>query len=194
MKRIGIYAGTFDPVHNGHVGFALAAKDAAKLDEVVFLPEKVPRGKQHVTGLTHRFALLQRALAPYHGLTVRLLNVDQFCVRGTLPALREMFGDAALVLLLGSDVVKTFPDRWANLDELFSAMELVIGLREGDTGKDMQTVFRHLDTHVKPRYLFVESPMAKANSTMVRAGVVVRDLSPEVSHYIKQHHLYRRAV
>jgi nicotinate-nucleotide adenylyltransferase len=191
MKRIGIYAGTFDPVHNGHIGFALRALEGAKLDEVIFFPEKRPREKDEVTDLQHRFELLVRAVAPYEGLGVRLLSPEQFCVRGTMPELRAMFDDAQMCMLIGSDVVKTFPDRWTNLDELFADVELVIGLRKGDTSKALKKVLRDLDVKVKPRFSFVDSPLAAANSTRIRRGDVVRDMPPSVSRYIEQHHLYQ---
>lgn len=192
MKRIGIYSGTFDPVHNGHIGFALRALEAAKLDEVVFIPEKRPREKDTVTDLQHRFELIVRAIGPYEGLAVRLLEPEQFCVKGTMPALQAMFGEEHMCLLLGSDVARTFPQRWANLDELFTDMELVIGLRKGDTRKELKKLLKGLDVKVKPRYTFVDSPLAAANSTRIRHGDVVRDMPPEVSKYVKQHHLYSR--
>ncbi len=189
-RRIGIYSGTFDPVHNGHIGFALRALDAAKLDEVVFIPEKTPREKEHVTDLQHRFELLVRATEPYESLSVRLLAPEQFCVRGTMPELRAMYDDAELYLLLGSDVAKLFADRWNNLDELFSEMELVIGVRQGDTRKELRKLLKSLDVPVHPRYTLVDSPLNAANSTRVRLGVALHDISPRVSEYIEQHRLY----
>lgn len=190
-KRIGIYSGTFDPVHNGHVAFALNALEVARLDEVVFIPEKTPRSKDDVTDLTHRFELLVRAIDPYEGLGVRLLSAEQFCVGGTMPELRAMFGDADLFLLLGSDVVRTFPERWPNLDELFTQMRIVVGLRKGDTRRDIKKLLRTLDVTVHPRPVFVESPLAAASSTRVRHGFAGRDVAPEVFSYIQQHNLYK---
>ena len=192
-RRIGIYSGTFDPVHNGHIGFAVRALDVAKLDEVVFIPEKTPRGKQDVTNLQDRFELLIRATRPYEGLSVRLLGIDQFCVQGTLPTLHDMFDDAELFLLLGSDVVRTFPERWANLDELFTNMSLVIGIRQGDSSKSLKRFLKDMeDIHVRPRYSFVDSPIAAASSTRVRKGESVRDVTPEVHSYIESHKLYQK--
>lgn len=102
-----------------------------------------------------------------------------------------MFGDADLFLLLGSDVVHTFPERWANLDDLFAQMRIVIGLRKGDTRRGIKKLLRSLDTAVHPRPIFVESPLAAASSTRVRHGYAVRDIAPEVSSYIQQHKLYK---
>lgn len=191
-KRIGVYSGTFDPVHNGHVGFAVRALEVAKLDEVIFIPEKLPRGKENdVTDLSHRFELLVRAIEPYEGLGVRILTADRFCVLGTMPELRAMFDDAELFMLLGSDVVRTFPDRWNNLDDLFSEMKLIVGLRAGDNRRETRKILRHLDVSVRPKVIFVDSPLSAVNSTRVRVAGTERDVAPEVSSYIKQHKLYQ---
>lgn len=192
-KRIGIYSGTFDPVHNGHVGFALNALETLELDQVVFIPEKSPRGKvkESVTDLAHRFELLVRAVAPYEALSVRLLSAEQFCVLGTLPELRSMFGDSELYLLIGSDVVATFDHRWNNLDQVFQNFRLVIGLRAGDTKRHVKQLLKALDVGVRPKYVCIESPIAAASSTRVRSGITVRDIAPQVSSYIQKHQLYK---
>jgi nicotinate-nucleotide adenylyltransferase len=192
MRRIGIYSGTFDPVHNGHIGFAVRALEEADLNEVIFIPERIPREKAGVTDLQHRFELLVRAVSPYNGLTVRLLPQDQFCVDGTLPSLRTMYGDARLCLLLGSDVVRTFPDRWDNLDRLFADMDLVIGVRTGDDQRGLERLLGSLDVVTRPQVAFVNSPIADATSTRVRQGDAVYDVAPEVFSYIRAHKLYRK--
>jgi nicotinate-nucleotide adenylyltransferase len=189
-RRIGIYSGTFDPVHNGHIGFALRAADEAGLDQVVFIPEKSPRDKDTVANLQDRFELLVRATAPYDKLSVRLLGADRFSVRDTLPQLHDMFDDAQLFLLMGSDVVKTFTHRWDDLQVLFAHMALVIGLRRGDTPRQIRKLLKELGVHPQPQYTLVESPLDTASSTRVRNGLSVRDVPPEVSSYIQQHHLY----
>ena len=131
MKRVGIYSGTFDPVHNGHVSFALQAMDAAGLDEVVFLPEATPREKENVTDISHRFELLKRSIEPFSNLSVRMLEVEQFCAYGALPELLDIFDGDELWMLLGSDVVRTFSYRWKDLDTIFQKMAMVIAVREG---------------------------------------------------------------
>src|SRR4051812_40769392 len=76
-KRIGIYAGTFNPVHTGHVAFALQAVKEANLDEVYFVPERQPRGKAGVEHFGHRVAMLKRALRPYKQFDVlELVDVN----------------------------------------------------------------------------------------------------------------------
>lgn len=191
MKRVGIYSGTFDPVHNGHVSFALQALDAAGLDEVVFLPEAVPRAKEGVTDISHRFELLKRSIEPFPNLSVRMLEVEQFCAYGALPELLDIFDGDELWMLLGSDVVHTFSYRWKDLDTIFQEMAMVIAIREGDNAKDIKKVFKNLRTKVKPRYAIIDSPLADVNSTRIRRGQVVRDVAADALEYIQQHQLYK---
>src|SRR5688500_13565413 len=113
--RIGIFPGTFDPVHQGHVAFCLEALRVCKLDEVLLLPERVPREKQNVADFSRRRSLLQDAVSARPALHVMVLNSDQFTVKETLPELQRKLGDAELTLLVGSDVVRTFLYRWEGL-------------------------------------------------------------------------------
>jgi len=130
-RRIGIYAGTFDPVHAGHVSFALQAILAARLDKVYFLPERRPRNKQHVEHFGHRVAMLRRAIKPHPQFEVLELVDVSFSVERTLPELQRRFKGSELVFLFGSDVLQNLRN-WSKADQLLAESELVIGLREQD--------------------------------------------------------------
>ncbi len=128
FPRIGIYAGTFDPVHVGHVSFALQAMQAAKLDEIYFLPERRPRSKQHVEHYGHRVAMLKKALKPHPNFDVLDLVEVNFSIERTLPFLKNKFDENELIFLFGSDVIVGLAD-WPNADRLIQNGELVVGLR-----------------------------------------------------------------
>src|SRR5258706_12226030 len=101
QKHIGIYSGTFDPVHPGHIAFAREALQTCKLDEVIFLPEQTPRGKEAVTDLSHRIALLERALADEPNMRILKLQSPQFTVADTLPEIHNLLGTTRLTRLIG---------------------------------------------------------------------------------------------
>lgn len=138
-KRIGIYAGTFDPVHVGHVTFALQSLKAAKLDEVYFLPERRPRTKQQVEHYGHRVAMLKKALKPHPQFDVLDLVDVNFSVERTLPFLRNKFTDNKLVFLFGSDVIEGLAD-WPKSETLLKDSEFVIGLRSQNDRKDIHKI------------------------------------------------------
>jgi nicotinate-nucleotide adenylyltransferase len=126
--RIGIYAGAFDPVHAGHVTLALQALQTAKLDQVVFMPERRPRSKPGVEHYAHRVAMIKAALAPHPDLSVMEVVDRHFTVRRTLNTLQQVFGDVQVVLLMGSDTALDIPD-WPNAGQLLRTCELVVGVR-----------------------------------------------------------------
>jgi nicotinate-nucleotide adenylyltransferase len=139
-QRIGIYAGTFDPVHAGHITFALQALAAAALDRVYFLPERQPRRKRGVEHFGHRVAMIRLAAQPHPQFEVLDLPDINFSVARTLPRLKKQFGTAQLVYLFGSDVVPRIQD-WPEANQLLSDAELVIGLRaEADRAKLHQII------------------------------------------------------
>lgn len=192
MKRIGIYAGTFDPVHAGHVTFALQALQAARLDKVYFLPERRPRNKQHVEHFAHRVAMLKRAAAPYPQFEVLELVDVSFSVERTLPQLKQRFKGATLVFLFGSDILPRLQD-WPKIGRLLTGSELVIGLREQD---DRQKLRRLIEAWpVPPKALTMFTSYApKVSSGRVREALRRRQSTPglltSVERYSDRHWLY----
>ncbi|HSX00592.1 MAG TPA: adenylyltransferase/cytidyltransferase family protein, partial [Patescibacteria group bacterium] len=86
MKQtIGIYSGTFDPIHVGHIAFAKEVARELTLDTVIFLPEQRPRGKQRVTDIHHRVELIKQSIQNDNQLQILSLPMQQFTVAETLP-------------------------------------------------------------------------------------------------------------
>lgn len=127
--RVGIYAGSFDPVHAGHLAFALQAVDAMQLDIVFFMPERIPRHKPGVTHYGHRVAMVRRAVRPHSTLDVLEMEDVAFSVTRTWPRLERRFLGAQLVLLCGDDVLEHL-GTWPNVEKMLRQAELGIGLRE----------------------------------------------------------------
>jgi len=196
MARIGIFSGTFDPVHTGHIAFALAAVTTGKLDRVVLLPESEPRGKQQVSPLPQRLAMLQLAVADYPSLEVLELGGRRFNVNDTLPELIQRYPGDSLSLLLGSDVVETFTYRWPGLERLLRAMELLIAVRSQQSRAEVEQRLQSLEQAypgVRVRYVFVDSAHSYVASSQVRMTRTNASelLPPAVAMYIATHQLYK---
>ncbi|HSX17269.1 MAG TPA: nicotinate-nicotinamide nucleotide adenylyltransferase [Patescibacteria group bacterium] len=169
--RVGIFSGTFDPVHKGHIAFALEAAKVSGLDRVVLLPEQNPRGKHSVSGHASRVALLQQAVAEHPLLDVITVSSPQFTVDDTLPELQQLFNNAELTFLLGSDVARSL-GHWHNLPALLQAVSFVVGMRQGDDQAEIEAAMERVAaTHGLPvRYRIIQSPHAALASTHIRNG------------------------
>lgn len=192
-RRTGIYSGTFDPVHSGHIAFAKEAMRTCSLDEVVFIPEQKPRGKNHVASMSHRIALIERATAANTGLRVAQLASGQFNVEQTLPELRRIFSGCRLTLLMGSDVVRTFSYRWEKLDTLLAGVSLAIGMRFNDDPNEITAIMDQLaqDYDVFIDYALIFAPDADMTSSQIRNGTADKSrMLPGVLTYMQEHQLY----
>ncbi len=124
--RIGIFPGAFDPVHAGHVAFALTALQKGNLDEVVFLPERQPLSRPGAEHYAHRVSMIKSALRPHPRCSVLELAERRFRTTKTLPTLRAVFPDAELFLLISS---KALPDLLQRpyIGQAFKDFGLIIG-------------------------------------------------------------------
>jgi nicotinate-nucleotide adenylyltransferase len=191
-NRIGIYAGTFDPVHAGHLTFALQAREAARLDLVYFMPEREPRRKVGVEHYGHRYAMLQRAVRPHARLAVLDTTDKYFNVTRTLPRLQQLFPGAEIVLLLGSDIAQFLP-QWQHIDTLTQNVSFCIGLRKGAERKSIEQVFAQLGLS-PDRLTLIESFAADVTSSSIRDALrsrrTVRGLLTSVYKYTQKEWLY----
>jgi nicotinate-nucleotide adenylyltransferase len=169
MKAVGIFAGTFDPVHPGHIAFSLAAKEAYQLDKVYFIAERFPRTKKHVSTITQRESLLKNALESIPGFEVLSLDDDSFTVNRTMPKLQEKFPDSELILLMGSDVAIESLPHWDNLDALLPQVSLAIGLRDGYGQSSVTATVMALGATYGPiDYKLITTSQASVSSTQMR--------------------------
>lgn len=188
MKKIGIFSGVFDPVHDGHINFALVAARQASLDEVYFLVEPKPRRKTDVSHFAHRIAMVKLAIQNYSSLKILEIPDKQFSVAKTLPRLKHKFAKAGLYYICGSDMLEHMPD-WPLVERMLEEMNLIVGIR-GKTANNTVKVLKEL----KANAIVIESPNSNLSSQKIRNQITKnlkpKDISPEVYRYIKHHWLY----
>jgi nicotinate-nucleotide adenylyltransferase len=188
--RIGIFGGTFDPPHIGHLLAASDAYESLELDRIVFIPAAgQPLKAAIVASPADRLAMVRLAVGDGPRFTVDPIEIERgglsFTV-DTLRALRERWRSdsaLALVLLLGADAAATLP-QWREPADVASLAEVVV-LRRAGGGDAPATTGRAIDT----RRVDVSSTEIRAR---VAAGKSIRGFVPEpVAAYIESRRLYR---
>lgn len=134
MQKVGVFAGTFDPIHEGHLAFAKQATELCGLHKVFFLVETRPRRKQGVRALEHREAMVRLAVADHDELGMIQLEQPRFNVEETLPKLIALFKGAELYFLMGEDIALHL-NNWPHIEDLLESSNFILGVREGDETK-----------------------------------------------------------
>jgi nicotinate-nucleotide adenylyltransferase len=168
-RHIGIYPGTFDPVHDGHVAFAKHALELFHFDQIVFLPEKTPRRKEGASDILVRQTILSDALLPIPKLESLVLESDQFTVHETLPKLHQMLPGSKFTFLMGSDVALHLPS-WQDVPLLIADVSFLVAMREGDSRIIIDNTFKKIgESYQTPiRYTIIDSPRPSLRSSALR--------------------------
>ena len=185
--RIGIFGGSFDPVHHGHLILARAASEELGLDRILFIPANMSPHKTDgkPASAEDRLAMIQLAIAGEDGFEVSDLELHRPPPSYTVDTLRELKSSHPhdeFVLLIGADNVAKF-ETWYEPDEICRRAQIVVLNRaHHQTSHDWPVVRRLVD---------LSSTDLRAR---VSAGRSIRYLTPDaVCDYIQMKGLYRAA-
>ncbi len=130
--RVGIFGGTFDPVHVGHLAIANAALESVPLDRVVFIPARRAPLKERgpVADAAERFAMVELAVAGEPRFSVSRIELDREGPSYTVDTLERLAGVDELFLILGGDALAALP-RWKDTDRIAQLATLVVAERPG---------------------------------------------------------------
>jgi nicotinate-nucleotide adenylyltransferase len=134
LRPMGLFGGTFDPIHNGHLRTAFELREALRLAEVRFLPTGNPPHREHTQASAEiRLALVRAAVAAEPGFTVDDREVRRSGLSysvDTLTGLREEFPARSLCLILGMDAFLGLPN-WHRWREILTLAHIVVAHRPG---------------------------------------------------------------
>lgn len=166
MSKIGIFAGAFDPVHDGHIAFARKALENG-LEKVYFLPEANPRMKPNVSDINERISIISKEIEHYPNFETIRLKQNNFEVQSVLTELSQMFPDDKFVFLFGDDVIEHLAS-WKDLDIFASQVELMIATRKHSTDKINQMLSDFKSEGLVFNYHIIELDQ-DISSTQIRA-------------------------
>jgi len=191
-RRVGLFGGTFDPVHNAHVALAHAALTALTLDEVRWVPTGQPWQKdRHITAAEDREAMVRLAIAEEPRFVLDRIEIERqgpSYTLDTVRALRAAWPGVDWVLIIGQDQYAGL-HTWRDWPQLLSLVTLAVANRPG------VAVAPHAEVAAHP-HRAVPLPMLDISATDIRArvaagGDITQLVPPPVARYIETHRLYR---
>lgn len=191
-RRIGVFGGTFDPIHNGHLAAAVNARHAAGLDQVLLVVANQPWQKtdrRAITPAADRYALVEAAVEGVAGLAASAAEIERggrSYTADTMAELSRLYPGAELHLIVGADVAASL-HTWERLEEVTALAALVVVNRPGAPAPPAPPGWRGV--------LAVEVPALDISSTDLRERAADgRPLDflvpPEAIRCIRQRGLY----
>ncbi len=199
MERIGIYGGTFNPPHIGHLRGAAQAISALGLDKMILIPDRIAPHKQIPSGSPlpeQRLQMLQIAASHYDGMEVSDLELKRegpSYTYITVQQIHEMYPDAKLYLLMGTDMFTSFLT-WRNPEQIMRYASLAV-MSRGDRG-EAEAIEAQKRTIEAMGYeaVVIENQVTVISSTQLRRLLAFRcagEFLPEgVLNFIRENRLY----
>jgi nicotinate-nucleotide adenylyltransferase len=195
--RIGLFGGTFNPVHIAHLIIAERARDELHLEKLIFMPCAIPphKTRQKISSPSHRLDMLKLATRNHSHFEVSDLEISRGKVSftvDTLQALRSMYSCSKeeLFLIIGEDNVVEFHS-WKNPDKILQLCRIV-AVKRPKVNLSEKARVRH------PDFIYIDAPLMDISSSDIRERVknnkTITFLVPAaVEEYIVSHQLYRQS-
>ena len=200
--RAGVFGGTFDPIHLGHLAAARSIQTTLELDKVIFVPAGQPwmKAGMPVSLVKDRVEMVRLAAARRKTFELSTIEADRpgpsYTV-DTMAMLRTQLGNGSdLFFLLGSDALMDIA-KWRDPQRLIQLCQLAVFARPG-FGLPVMVDLEAAVPGVSQRVVFVEVPQRDIQATAIRQRIAegrsIRRLVPRaVEHYILEHGLYGAA-
>ncbi len=193
VKRIGIFGGSFDPPHIGHLIIAEVARQKLRLEKVVFVPAYVPPHKKGERAATasDRFRMTKLAVRMNPHFSVSDLEIRRRGISYTVDTVRSFkrrYPASELFLIIGGDSLRQFWT-WRSPQEILSLASLAVYSRRGSG--------RHPRTKRHKRIYHIAGPLLEVSSTEIRNRIgkdrsIQYLVSDRVRTFITRRKLYRR--
>ena len=197
-ERIGLFGGTFDPPHVGHLILASEACAQLDLDRVLWMLTPIPPHKldQPITLLEHRLAMVECAIADNPSFELSRIELDRpgpHYTLDTVHLIQETSPSTDVILLIGGDSLHDLP-QWHQPRELISVCRGIGVMRRPGDSIDLASLEGSLPG-IQDKIRFVDAPLLEIASSEIRRRCANREpfryyLTQPVYTYILEHHLY----
>lgn len=200
LKSIGLFGGTFDPVHYAHTALAEAALEELDLEKVIYVPAFIQPFKRdrYVTSDQHRISMLERALNQYDKMEISLFEIEKGGISYTYDTycyFKGLLSDYKLWFLMGTDSLMKL-EGWYKGKELLKECCFAVGSRPDTNHDELIRIKEYLNKEYNTEIYLINKKMLPLSSTMVRE-LLLEDkpisgmVAPSVEEYIYEHRLYK---
>lgn len=212
-QKIGLFGGTFDPVHKGHLSLAGQVIVQCRLDHILFIPASLPPHKtKPAASFAHRVAMLEAALAGCSDMSISLIESERSSLSYTIDTVLELkkrLGPQSYFLIIGADSLVEL-HLWYRYEELLGLVHLIVAARPGIS---LQQVRQQIDDRLGGQFSrdrdeslwcsengrtiwYVDDVDVAVSSSLIRKRIALHqpvvEMVPEpVRKYIDQHELYQ---
>ena len=201
-NRIGLFGGTFDPPHLGHLILASEAQSQLKLHRLLWILTPEPPHKQEhaITSIEHRLAMVELAIKDNPAFELSRIELDRPGPHYTLDTIKliaEQNPDADIVPIIGSDSLHDLP-KWHEPQQLVYACHWIGVMRRPHEESNLDELESQLPG-IRSKVHYVDAPLLEIASREIRSriaeGKSVRYYLPSnVYEYINTHHLYQQVL
>jgi len=204
-QRVGIFGGSFDPIHNGHLDVARAALEQAALDQVIFVPARRQPHKRSAPGASaeHRLAMVELAIKGeprFAASDCELSRAGRSFTIDTIREFRDEFGPGTdIFFIVGSDSVRELP-AWKSVRRLAELCTFIVAARPGWPLGQLDELSGHLSAGqvTAIREAAIHTTASEVSASEIRARIASGDsivgLVPDsVAAYIARNKLYTAA-
>jgi len=188
--RIGVFGGSFDPIHNGHLAAASAVQQAMNLDRVLFVPAGDQWQKHLSASAQDRLAMVALAIDQHPGFEVSDVDVRRSGATYTVDTLKELQSqnpDSNLFFILGTDAAAGLQS-WKSPVELLNLAEFVVVTRPGSDFSEPDFAVGRLT-----RFEFdaLDLSSTSMRSKLKSGNTATGEVPESVLDYIQEHNLYK---
>ena len=198
-RRLGIFGGTFDPPHIGHLILAAEAKDQLNLDFTIWVLTPDPPHKQgeNISSIDHRLAMVELAINGDDAFSFSFVDIDRpgpHYTVDTVRLLKQEYPNDALIYLMGGDSLHDLPN-WYRAEELLDTLDGIGVMRRPGDDIDLSRLTRKLP-HLNQKLSFVTAPLLEISAEQIRRRARQNRtyryyLLPKIYQYISANHIYQ---
>ena len=183
FMKIGVFVGSFDPIHIGHIKVMDYLIDKKYLDKIIILPTGNYWGKNNLTDINKRCEMIKLIKRDY--LIVDDVNNKYQYTYQILDALNKIYKNDSLYLVIAADNIISF-DKWKNVDDILLNNNVIV------LNRDNINIKSYVDNYEqKDKFLIIQDyPFIKISSTELRRKINKDFLDKKVYNYIIENHLY----